>query len=654
MSRSNTLLALTAGLLCCALPALGGEIHRAIEAGDAARVQQILASDPGAVSQRDEDQFHNLPIHTAASAGNVEIARILLDAGAEIEAGDSDNTTALAVAALRGHEDLVAFLIERGADVNRRDRKADCPLSFAVAARDTVVIRRLLEAGADLYYRNPHGDTLLHNASARGLRDFVEYLLSQGAEIDAANQDGATPLGYSAMRGQIEMTRLLLDRGANPNSGRQGQLSPLFYTTWENRVECARLLLERGAQVDRPGFRGMTALQRASEAGSAEFVKLLIDHGTDVNHVDERGSTALLGAAAKGYADRVELLLAAGADPNLGKDEGGRSSLQLSALGGYAGVVRQLLAKGANPDITTPGGEPPLELARYYGNDQAASALVEGGARSGGAKRIDRSLAALGKVGDNEAVIWFLGHSGWAVKTRNHLVLFDYFSEGASPDEPALCNGHVNPSEIAGEKVAVFASHFHGDHFSPAIFEWQQQVPGISYFLGLQPQNAPSYEYMAGRMEKTVGDLRILTIPATDAGVGMVVVVDGITIFHAGDHANGRDGLMKEYKDEIDYLADKGIRPDVCFMGIRGCSLGQPPQVKEGVYYALKTLKPKVFIPMHAMGQGWAYREFVDEAQREFKSIEMAAPDNRGDHFVYKKGKIKDPKPDVTYQARAD
>ena len=85
MSRSNTLLALTAGLLCCALPALGGEIHRAIEAGDAARVQQILASDPGAVSQRDEDQFHNLPIHTAASAGNVEITRILLDALVAIE-----------------------------------------------------------------------------------------------------------------------------------------------------------------------------------------------------------------------------------------------------------------------------------------------------------------------------------------------------------------------------------------------------------------------------------------------------------------------------------------------------------------------------------------------------------------------------------------
>jgi ribonuclease BN (tRNA processing enzyme) len=212
----------------------------------------------------------------------------------------------------------------------------------------------------------------------------------------------------------------------------------------------------------------------------------------------------------------------------------------------------------------------------------------------------------------------------------------------------------VNPAEIAGEKVAVFVSHFHGDHFTPVIFEWQQQIPGIAYFLGLQPQNAPPYEPMAGRMEKTVGDYKILTIPATDAGVGMVVEVDGITIFHAGDHANGRDGLMKEFKDEIDFIAAKGIRPDICLMGIRGCSLGQPPQVKEGVYYALKTLKPKVFIPMHALDQGQVFAEFVKEAQGQFASVDMAAPYNRGDHLVYKKGKIKDPKPVQPQQARAN
>jgi L-ascorbate metabolism protein UlaG (beta-lactamase superfamily) len=159
---------------------------------------------------------------------------------------------------------------------------------------------------------------------------------------------------------------------------------------------------------------------------------------------------------------------------------------------------------------------------------------------------------------------------------------------------------------------------------------------------------------MAGRMEKTVGDLKLWTIPSTDAGVGMVVEVDDITIFHAGDHTNGKDGLMEEFRGEIDYIAAKGIRPDICFMGIRGCSLGQPEQVKEGVYYTLKTPKPRVFIPMHAGGQGQIYEEFIEAAQGQFASVQMVAPDNRGDHFVYKKGKIKDPKPAVTQHARVE
>jgi hypothetical protein len=149
---------------------------------------------------------------------------------------------------------------------------------------------------------------------------------------------------------------------------------------------------------------------------------------------------------------------------------------------------------------------------------------------------------------------------------------------------------------------------------------------------------------MPERMEKKFGKMKLTTIHSTDAGVGMVVEVDGLTIFHPGDHANGRIGLMNEFTDEIDFLAGKGIKPDICFFGIRGCSLGAPDEVKEGIHYALKTLKPKVFIPMHARSDGHLYREFIGECSKEFGSVQMVAPGNRGDHFHYVKGKIKDPK----------
>ncbi|MBP2681125.1 MAG: uncharacterized protein H6Q78_988, partial [Candidatus Krumholzibacteriota bacterium] len=578
MTRFHAVLVIGVAVLCCALPVLGGEIHRAIETGDVARVKQILESNTGALNEKDDGQFRELPLHIAATTGNVEIARLLLDAGADIDAGDADNSTALGVAAMRRHAEMVDLLIARGADVNRRDRKADCPLSFAAYGRDEAIIQKLLDAGADIYYRAPGGETLLHVAAPRGLKTFVTYLLDHGAEIDALAHDGGTPLGYAALRGQAEIVRLLLERGANPNPTQAEQLPPLVFTTWQNQAECARILLEHGAKVDQPFFGGETILMRVAETGTPEMTALLIEHGADVDHVNDTGETPLVKASAAGHADRVEPLLAANADPNLGHDSRGRSALQLAALGGHVDVARMLLARGANPNPQVDAADTPLQLARYYGNDDVAALLLENAAGNKGSKSVDRSLAAIGKVGEGEAVCWFLGHSGWAVKTRDHLLVIDYFVQDADPTKPGLCNGRVNAAEIAGENVVVFASHQHPDHFAPVVFEWKQQVPNIAYFLGCEPQNAPPHESLAGRMEKTVGGLKVTTIPATDAGVGMVIEVDGVTIFHAGDHANGRTGLAKEFTDEIDFLAGKGIRPDICFLGVRGCSLGTPDQ----------------------------------------------------------------------------
>ncbi|MCU0639469.1 MAG: ankyrin repeat domain-containing protein [Candidatus Krumholzibacteria bacterium] len=654
MLRRLSLLTLAACMILGAEPALGGDIHRAIEAGDAARVREIVKSNPASLTERDNNQFRELPIHFAATTGNVEIARILLDAGAEIDAGDSDNSTALGIAAMRGHAPLVTLLIERGANVNHRDRKADCPLSFAVGAGKEEIAKQLVDAGADLYFRSPEGATLIHKACERKMPVFAAYLLDHGADIETIDGHDMTPLAYAAMSGSIDIVRLLLDRGAKTDPGGKDVTSPLMYTTWRNHVECARLLLEKGAKVDATGFHGRTGLFNAARTSSVEMIELLVKYGANVNHRSDDGETALILAAENGYADRVAALLAEKADPDLGTDSSGRTALQLAAIRGYNDIARQLLDAGAGVDGAGGYGETPLQLARYYGNDEVAVVLEQRGASSGGAGSIDRSPAAFDKIGDREAAIWFLGHSGWAVKTKNHLLIFDYWPQGEDCTKPGLCNGRINPAELSGEKVAVFASHFHQDHYVPAIFGWKDQVRDITYFLGLRPRDAvPPYEYMEGRIEKKYGDIKLTTIPATDAGVGMVIEVDGLTIFHAGDHTNGKDGMMTEFSDEIDYLRDKGIKPDICFMGILGCSLGNPAQVKDGIIYTLETLKPKAFIPMHAQAREKDYREFVDGIKGRFESVQMVVPGNCGDHFVYSKGKITDPKESIRSQVTA-
>ena len=102
-------------ILLLAVPALAGEIHRAAEAGDLDQVTALLDADPTLRDAQEKNQTRDLPLHSAAAAGQTEVVRLLLDRGAAVDAGDSDLSTPLDVAALRGHLETAELLVARGA-----------------------------------------------------------------------------------------------------------------------------------------------------------------------------------------------------------------------------------------------------------------------------------------------------------------------------------------------------------------------------------------------------------------------------------------------------------------------------------------------------------------------------------------------------------
>ncbi|MCA9289490.1 MAG: ankyrin repeat domain-containing protein [Phycisphaerales bacterium] len=118
---------------------------------DAAGLRAMLAAAPGRIHERGAHDFALL-WYPAIAGGDVELATILLDAGAEIERQHHLGTTALHWAAMAGRIDLVALLIERGADVNRRGRKFDASgqtaLDLARRGEHDAVVRLLLDHGA--------------------------------------------------------------------------------------------------------------------------------------------------------------------------------------------------------------------------------------------------------------------------------------------------------------------------------------------------------------------------------------------------------------------------------------------------------------------------------------------------------------------------
>jgi L-ascorbate metabolism protein UlaG (beta-lactamase superfamily) len=239
------------------------------------------------------------------------------------------------------------------------------------------------------------------------------------------------------------------------------------------------------------------------------------------------------------------------------------------------------------------------------------------------------------------AVIWYLGHCGYAVRTRNHLLVFDYQEQcdgrqpKIKPEPPSLDSGWIDPAEIKGLKVRVFVSHSHEDHFDPVIFTWKRTVPDISYFFGWKAADDPSYAYLVGpRAELKSDGLEIATINSHHSEVPEVawlVKVDGLVVYHNGDCQPG-DPFA-----EHDFLRTKTDAIDLAFVF---------PVVEEGEKYTVqerdffKKFRVRAAFPMHARAGDAMYLDFRKTFRAAFPGLSIHVPMALGQKFTFAGGKI--------------
>jgi ankyrin repeat protein len=110
-------------------PARAGAIHDALDREDAAGAKALLEADPALANSI--DMRGRTPLHTAVKAGHNNIAVLLLDKGATINAQNSVGRSALHFAAARGHNEIVELLLARGADPTLKDIQGQTPLDQA-------------------------------------------------------------------------------------------------------------------------------------------------------------------------------------------------------------------------------------------------------------------------------------------------------------------------------------------------------------------------------------------------------------------------------------------------------------------------------------------------------------------------------------------
>ena len=210
------------------------DMFDAIDAGDEARLAELLATEPGLAGERDDDGV-SAALHARYRDNHDAVAQLLAtdpeldifdaaglgrpDRLADLLAADpglasafaSDGFTPLHLAAFFGGVEAARLLIANSAPPNVVSRNAlqVMPLHSAAAGSHVGVARLLVAAGADVNAVQPHGYRPLHAAAQNGNRELTELLLAAGADPAARTDDGQTPADLATAAGHAEIAARL-------------------------------------------------------------------------------------------------------------------------------------------------------------------------------------------------------------------------------------------------------------------------------------------------------------------------------------------------------------------------------------------------------------------------------------------------------------
>jgi ankyrin repeat protein/L-ascorbate metabolism protein UlaG (beta-lactamase superfamily) len=572
-----------------------------------------------------------------------EILKILAEDPEVVKTDMGSGMTPLHYAAYYGNQSVFDYLVQQGADINAKDRRGLSPVWFTVSGQQPKMLQKLIALKADLNIKNTEGDNMLMRAITARDPEIVQILLDQGFDPMFRNPYGLTPVSHAAGMNSVDIIKLLVARGADLKSSGSEQISVFQRATVARGAETLHYLMDQGFDPNEKDSRGRTPLTMALDFGNMDGARALVLRGADVNAANGDGIYPIQMAVKKGASEMVNLLISKKADVNMVDPKTGKSLLHEAAIRGNSATANKLLAAGIAKNLKDRDGHTALSCALKYGNKTTAALLKKAGVPEGSCETNTGDNIYLNKtLAGDEAYVWYLRHSGWAVKTKSAILVFDYWDNDTPPDEKLLANGHFQPGELKDFPVYVFVSHEHPDHFDPQILDWNKEIPGITYIFGCDHQPVDGSFTLTPRTQQKIGPLTVTTIQSSDAGVGFAVQVDGITVFHAGDHSNN----TLEMKDnpffpEIDFLAEKGIHPDISFfLNMYGCGSSNPEAFQKGIFYAVDKLKIKSVLPMHGADKEWVYNNLAEGVAKNNIKVAVGAAVNQGDRFFFSKGTL--------------
>jgi ankyrin repeat protein len=237
--------------------------------------------------------------------------RMLLDAGANINERDANDITPLIIAITNNHPDVARFLIDRGADITAVDWYGRTALWSAVETRNMDV----------------DNATFVNSIDRAPYVDLIQLLLDKGADVNARTKEvtpirrdflrvtgslswvdftGQTPFLTASLAGDTTVMKLLLKHGADPHLPTYSGTTALMAAAGVNWVvdqtfdegqpallDADKLSVELGMDINAVNSMGLTALHGAANRGSNEIIKYLVEQGARIDAKDAEGRTPL-------------------------------------------------------------------------------------------------------------------------------------------------------------------------------------------------------------------------------------------------------------------------------------------------------------------------------------------------------------------------
>jgi len=194
-------------------------LYLAVIGGSASVISTLLDAGADVDETCLEDCARMSPLHRAAIDNKIDILRLLISRGANVDVIDLKEKTPLHYAAEAGNADIVRILLRNGAYIDRLAAYWIAPLYLAVQHGHVDVVEILTAQGADVVRRSNEwkDNTLLHQAllAPQSRAACLELLLQAGAPPDTMDKQGNTALHIASMRGQVDCVKMLLRYGCD-------------------------------------------------------------------------------------------------------------------------------------------------------------------------------------------------------------------------------------------------------------------------------------------------------------------------------------------------------------------------------------------------------------------------------------------------------